>query len=75
MAMSHSKSRNGSGDLSRADLETFVRALRAITDDGERVNASVSTIEQHYVKAAPEERRKRLRDRMEDPRRSLVNGT
>jgi len=42
-------------------------------DVAERVNASVKTIEQHYDKADPDERRRRLRDRMEDRRRSLVN--
>lgn len=41
-------------------------------DIAERVNASVKTIEQHYDKADPEERRRRLRDRMENRRRSLV---
>jgi len=43
-------------------------------DVAERVNASVSTIEQHYDKADPEQRRQRLRDRMEE-RRSLINNT
>jgi len=42
-------------------------------DVAERVNASVKTIEQHYDKADPEERRRRLLDRMEDRRRSLVD--
>ncbi|WP_136688341.1 tyrosine-type recombinase/integrase [Halorhabdus amylolytica] len=42
-------------------------------DVAERVNASVSTIEQHYDKADPERRRQRLRDRMEDRRRPLLN--
>jgi hypothetical protein len=37
------------------------------------VNAEVSTIEQHYDKAAPEERFRRLRERMENRRRSLIN--
>lgn len=41
-------------------------------DVAERVNAAVKTIEQHYDKADPDERRRRLRDRMEDRRRSLV---
>jgi site-specific recombinase XerD len=44
-------------------------------DVAERVNSSVETIEQHYDKADPEERRRRLRDRMEDRRRSLVVNT
>ncbi|SER74801.1 tyrosine-type recombinase/integrase [Natrinema salaciae] len=42
-------------------------------DVAERVNASVKTIEQHYDKADPHERRRRLRDRMEERRRPLVN--
>jgi len=42
-------------------------------DVAERVNAQVSTIEQHYDKAAPEERFRRLRERMETRRRSLIN--
>lgn len=42
-------------------------------DVAERVNASVKTIQQHYDKADPEERRRRLQNRMEDRRRSLVN--
>lgn len=41
-------------------------------DVAERVNATVKTIEQHYDKADPEERRKRLRDRMEKRRRPLL---
>ncbi|MFP8891504.1 tyrosine-type recombinase/integrase [Natrialbaceae archaeon A-CW2] len=41
-------------------------------DVSERVNATVKTIEQHYDKADPEERRKRLRDRMEKRRRPLL---
>ena len=44
-------------------------------DVAERVNSNVETIEQHYDKADPEERRRRLRDRMEDRRRSLVENT
>lgn len=44
-------------------------------DVAERVNATVSTIEQHYDKADPEQRRERLRDRMEARRRSLVQNT
>ena len=44
-------------------------------DVAERVNSSVETIEQHYDKADPEQRRQRLRDRMEDRRRSLVDNT
>ena len=44
-------------------------------DVAERVNATVKTIEQHYDKSAPEKRRERLRDRMEDRRRSLVSTT
>lgn len=42
-------------------------------DVAERVNADVRTIESHYDKADPEERRKRLHDRMEDRRRPLLN--
>ena len=42
-------------------------------DVAERVNASVDTIEQHYDKADPDERRRRLRERMEDRRRKLVD--
>jgi len=42
-------------------------------DVAERVNASVKTIEDHYDKATPEERRERLRERMEDRRRSLID--
>ncbi len=42
-------------------------------DVAERVNATVKTIEQHYDKADPEQRRRRLRDRMEKRRRSLVD--
>lgn len=42
-------------------------------DVAERVNATVKTIEQHYDKADPEERRRRLRDRMENRRRQLVD--
>jgi hypothetical protein len=42
-------------------------------DVAERVNASVKTIEQHYDKADPEQRRQRLRDRMEDRRRPLLD--
>jgi site-specific recombinase XerD len=42
-------------------------------DVAERVNASVDTIEQHYDKADPNERRRRLRERMEDRRRKLVD--
>lgn len=41
-------------------------------DVAERANASVKTIEQHYDKADPDERRRRLRDRMEQRRRPLV---
>jgi len=41
-------------------------------DVAERVNASVKTIEEHYDKADPDERRRRLRKRMEKRRRSLV---
>jgi integrase len=44
-------------------------------DVAERVNSTVETIEQHYDKADPEERRRRLRERMEDRRRSLVENT
>lgn len=43
-------------------------------DVAERVNATVKTIEQHYDKADPEQRRQRLRDRMEE-RRHLINST
>jgi site-specific recombinase XerD len=42
-------------------------------DVAERVNASKKTIEQHYDKADLDERRQRLRERMEDRRRSLTN--
>jgi len=42
-------------------------------DVAERVNSSVSTIEDHYDKADPEQRRRRLRNRMEDRRRPLIN--
>lgn len=42
-------------------------------DVAERVNATVKTIEQHYDKADPDERRRRLRDRMEKRRRPLVD--
>jgi site-specific recombinase XerD len=42
-------------------------------DVAERVNATRKTIEQHYDKATPEQRRERLRERMEDRRRSLVD--
>ena len=42
-------------------------------DVAERVNATVRTIESHYDKADPEERRRRLRDRMEKRRRPLLN--
>ena len=42
-------------------------------DVAERVNATVKTIEQHYDKADPDERRRRLLDRMEDRRRPLVD--
>ena len=42
-------------------------------DVSERVNATVKTIEQHYDKADPEQRRRRLRDRMEERRRPLVD--
>lgn len=42
-------------------------------DVAERVNSSIGTIEQHYDKAAPEERFRRLRERMESRRRSLIN--
>jgi len=41
-------------------------------DVAERVNARVKTIEQHYDKAAPEERFRRLRERMETRRRHLI---
>jgi len=44
-------------------------------DVAERVNSSVATIKDHYDKADPEERRRRLHDRMEDRRRSLVERT
>jgi site-specific recombinase XerD len=44
-------------------------------DVAERVNSAVETIEQHYDKADPEQRRRRMRDRMEDRRRSLVRKT
>lgn len=44
-------------------------------DVAERVNSSVKTIEEHYDKADPEERRRRLRDRMERRRRHLVENT
>ena len=43
-------------------------------DVAERVNATVKTIEEHYDKADPEQRRQRLRDRMEE-RRSLIDST
>ncbi|MWG36936.1 tyrosine-type recombinase/integrase [Halomarina oriensis] len=42
-------------------------------DVAERVNATVKTIEQHYDKADPEQRRRRLRERMEKRRRPLVD--
>lgn len=42
-------------------------------DVAERVNATVKTIEAHYDKAAPEERFRRLRKRMETRRRSLID--
>lgn len=42
-------------------------------DVAERVNATVKTIEQHYDKADPEQRRQRLRDRMENRRRPLLD--
>ena len=42
-------------------------------DVAERVNATRKTIEEHYDKASPEERRRRQRERMEDRRRQLVN--
>lgn len=42
-------------------------------DVAERVNATVKTIEQHYDKADRDERRRRLRDRMEKRRRPLVD--
>ena len=42
-------------------------------DVAERANASVSTIEQHYDKADRDERRRRLRQRMEQRRRPLVD--
>ncbi|GGN92350.1 tyrosine-type recombinase/integrase [Haloarcula pellucida] len=41
-------------------------------DVAERVNATRKTIEEHYDKATPAERRERRRERMEDRRRSLV---
>ena len=44
-------------------------------DVAERVDATVETIEQHYDKADPERRRQRLRNRMEDRRRSLAKQT
>jgi site-specific recombinase XerD len=44
-------------------------------DVAERVNATVKTIEQHYDKADPERRRQRLRERMEDRRRDLIENT
>jgi hypothetical protein len=44
-------------------------------DVAERVNSAVETIEQHYDKADPEQRRRRMRDRMEERRRSLVENT
>jgi site-specific recombinase XerD len=42
-------------------------------DVASRVNSSVETIEQHYDKADLDERRSRLRDRMEQRRRPLVD--
>jgi hypothetical protein len=39
----------------------------------ERVNSTVKTIENHYDKADLDERRARLRDRMERRRRPLVD--
>ncbi|MFB6113616.1 MAG: tyrosine-type recombinase/integrase [Halodesulfurarchaeum sp.] len=42
-------------------------------DVAERVNASVEKIEQHYDKADIEERRRRLRNRMEDRRRPILD--
>jgi len=42
-------------------------------DVAERVNASVKTIENHYDKADLDERRRRLRDRMEQRRRPLLD--
>jgi site-specific recombinase XerD len=42
-------------------------------DVAERVNSSVKTIEQHYDKADTDERRRRLRDRMEKRRRPLID--
>jgi len=42
-------------------------------DVAERVNATVKTIEQHYDKADPEQRRRRLRERMEQRRRPLLD--
>ncbi|MFW5978084.1 MAG: hypothetical protein ACOCP2_02465, partial [Halohasta sp.] len=44
-------------------------------DVSERVDATVETIEQHYDKADPERRRQRLRNRMEERRRSLAEAT
>jgi len=44
-------------------------------DVAERVNSDVSTIEDHYDKADPEERLRRLRERMESRRRHLVEST
>jgi len=44
-------------------------------DVAERVNSDVSTIEAHYDKADPEQRRQRLRERMEARRRHLVQTT
>lgn len=38
----------------------------------ERVNATIATIEQHYDRATDQERRQRLRDRMERDRRPFV---
>lgn len=42
-------------------------------DVSERVNASVKTIENHYDKADLDERRRRLRERMEKRRRPLLD--
>jgi len=42
-------------------------------DVAERVNASVQTIENHYDKADLDERRRRLRNRMEQRRRPLLD--
>lgn len=42
-------------------------------DVAERVNATKKTIEEHYDKATPEQRRQRLRERMEDRRRELID--